>query len=268
MPMPSASVVIPSFAYKADLSPAKTEITHVKQTHKLLNTPTDFLYYLSPELLEKIAMAQYEVADAILNNSNALILQEGLSVDLDQNSAVITALRPYANGVFPEGLPDQYSKMNRKQKEFIVEHDAVITLLCLKRLSHAYRTISTQQQKSVLSQIDALSKVTPDTDDFMKDYALSREWKNPKMLALVYDRREEYAIEHAKAASAKTGNSNVFIIYGSSHDFEKRIQDMKDPSVVYKGSITTGSLYSAREVQIKNMRLQNKIKEDSRNKAS
>ncbi len=199
----------------------KINITHIQQMHK-----PPFVENISLSIQEMVAYSQYNVAQYILESKDSIVLMEGLSEDYDskkfesclENSPTI----PYIMGSFPEGIPNSFSELTPVQKELLVSYGAPVILFFLGNLEAVYKTADIKQSQSVKSVITSFLKSKTDFEE-----------------TSFFETVETNALKWAKHAALQTHKNEILLIYGATHDFEKRLSKLNDSNFVFKAKIFT-----------------------------
>lgn len=194
----------------------KITLQHVKQMHM----PRVSVSVVTPIVKEHVSYSQYHVARTILANPNTIVLDEGLYEDCTPETAEKLKKDPMgmfvvAKIIFPDGIPDQFEKLNQLQKDFIAEVGAPIVLFYLDQLTHVYKTSSEEENKKLES---AVAK---------GDYSM------------VYEPREKQALFWAKQAAIKSGKNHILLIYGADHNFERHKDILSKEGIDIQMSLDT-----------------------------
>lgn len=191
-------------------------LTHVKQIHL---PPHVNIAEINPSDFEKVAYSQFQVAQAILDNPNALVLKESLYEDYTPELSLQNQNSAKAKALFPEGSFTDYGKLNGEQKNYLARRSGAVTLYDLGILSAVYKTLEKYQDNKI-KQILLLS-----SGDYEKTDPI----------------RESLAITQVQLAAKKSASQEVevLLIFGGKHDFTK--EAAKHHNIIINTSIAADS---------------------------
>src|SRR5690242_1344934 len=89
------------------------------------------------EWIDHVAQSQYELAKFILRHPELAVFRESVDFDLDPQYFQYSQNSPLAKNVrnsFPAGLPASFTGMTNRQKSFLAENGAVLTLYYLEKI--------------------------------------------------------------------------------------------------------------------------------------
>lgn len=173
----------------------EVKLTHVGQFHKVLGQ-----HSIDEKILNGVVESQIKVANYIKSHPKAIVFLE--SWYDNYSSSDMGPMKFIAWKIFSGKLPDDISKMDLQQKEFLYEMGAVITMIYLDELKKVYRTISPSQSELVDSRIAQGD------------------------LSYMYKPRELAAMDSVKEVLESNPEiKEVILVFGSDHDFSKHCMD-------------------------------------------
>lgn len=186
------------------------KLTHLGQMHRL-----PFGIKPSPEIANQIVESQIKVANYIKEHPNALVFQEGqtenlLSVPFNDMTFFVRDI------LFPQGIPDDISKMNAMQKEFLSTYGESMapTLLRMGELKALYRTNTPKEFNAIHREAqEGYLKALMGPKEEAEERSLRAVIKNsPKV--------ERAAMECMQEVLKHNPNAKeVIIVFGDKHDF-------------------------------------------------
>ncbi|BCA94874.1 hypothetical protein TUM19329_12350 [Legionella antarctica] len=169
-------------------------IIHIAQLHKIpfINKPTK-------EVFDRVIQSQLKVAQEIKKHPHHFpVVVEGLSKNL--KDASFSGMSNYLKMRFPSGLPTNSNELNQKEKEFIYEYGAALTLFILGEIPSIYKSIHKEAHEVIRTEIS--------NGNFQNIFA-PREEEAIKCI-------KETAINHF----GKIDDSTVIIVFGAKHNFK------------------------------------------------
>lgn len=200
----------------------KISVIHIKQQHKIPDFVREYREIGT-------SYSQYHVAKSILEHKDAIVLQEGLYEDYTpqiyfESKELVEEVKKN----FSKGLPDSYKELSELQRQFLREFDGSVILFFLGQITHVFKTQSEEEFKQDSVEHDKLIKQLNE----LEGTELTSDTLN-----WLFKVREERALNRAKETAREHGANKVLLVYGADHDIEKRISDLKDPSIVFEKSI-------------------------------
>ena len=230
------------------------QITHVKMMHYhpnlecLMKFPESDFVDAAIDLLEQaIITSQFNVMQQIQKqldtHPDACVFEEGVCEDL--TSEKLLAQDPnfkFVKSFFlKDGIPESPDLLTSHQRFILGMLGAVKTMLLLEKIPKIYSTTSPDFQNIVRDFSSEKINIdhTKGFDDIIQEAQLKFKSENPLHDDLITTQRELMAIKQMKITAAKTGVLNCLLVFGVAHNFERRIQSLGDPSVIYQKGIET-----------------------------
>lgn len=174
-------------------------------------------------LFEYTARSQHRIAQVLLKNPKAAIFAEGVFGNFTPQVYRLMlkdrfVLMMKARGAFPgDIIPLSYTKLAISQKRFLVSHGAARTLFLLGRV----KTLRKTENRARKKEADlAYRRMRLHIGDLARCLVLT---PGTRIHSTVMREREKRAIRNIEQfiSSARYGGGNIFLIFGSVHNFLK-----------------------------------------------
>lgn len=204
-----ATVLAAAFAQDACVFNSSNPVVHLPQEHWVPD------YHDDQDTIDRVARSQFEIAHSILKDKRA-VFYESLYADLtieDVTTGPSPTMTDAAIMIFPEGLPNDFAKLNPLQREFLAKEGGAKMLLYLGKVDRLRKVYQTQEQSDAIDQkISTQSKKYGGISNALKA-------KDPVILDLIFKQREAAAATEITSYLKANPGKKTTVIFGGLHDF-------------------------------------------------